>query len=240
MKKSLLLIFIGLVLLFSFYGKYREVQAQEEKVISTVNTIKKAKGIISEWTIYYSEETELIKTLKEYRKMETSLKQDYPNFKWIEDDSKEHHIKITGSAVENVKEKELITLTAYKSGEGYKVLQTYSYTSKKWSENTYFDILQKLNNKKDVFFTVKAKLSDSGMTDLNEKANLLLDELSSVQVESLKEEDFVSISAFNDNWEYFLPTANHKKMNLQLALRKNVDESKINLTIGSPIITVEY
>lgn len=240
MKKSLILIFIGLVLLFSFYGKYREVQAQEEKVISTVNTIKKAKGIISEWTIYYSKETELIKTIKEFRNIETSLKQEYPNFKWAEDDSKEHHIKITGSPLENVNEKELITLTAYKSGEGYKVLQTYSYTGKKWSEKAYFDILQKLNNKKDIFFTVKAKLTDSGKRDLNEKANLLLDELSAVQVESLKEKDFVSISAFNDNWEYFLPTANHKKMNLQLALRKNVEESKINLTIGSPIITVEY
>lgn len=240
MKKSILLIFIGLVLLFSFYGKFREVQAQEEKVISTVNTIKKANGTISEWTIYYSEETELIKTMKEFRNIETSLRQDYPNFKWVEDDSKDHHLKITGRSVENVKEKELITLTVYKSEEGYKALQTYSFTGKKWSEKTYFDILNRLNNKKDVFFTVKAKLTDSGMSDLNEKANLLLDELSAVPVESLKEKDFVSISAFNDNWEYFLPTANHKKMNLQLALRRNIDESKINLTIGSPIITVEY
>lgn len=238
MKNSIIL--IGLILLFSFYGKFLEVQAQDEKIISTVNTIKNNRGTISEWTIFYKGETVQIKSINEFKKMGTRLKQDYPSLIWNEDESKEHLIKITGSTVENLEEKELITLTASKSDGGYQVLQTYSYTGKKWSEKTYYDTLQRLDNKNDVFFTVKAKLPNSGENNLNEEANLLLEELSAVQVESLKEEDFVSISAFNDNWEYFLPTASHKKMNIQLALRKNVDESTINLTIGSPIITVEY
>ncbi|MDD9313984.1 YwmB family TATA-box binding protein [Cytobacillus firmus] len=97
-----------------------------------------------------------------------------------------------------------------------------------------------LENKHNLYFTVKSKLKPDQHQKLSDKANNILEKLSAQPVEQLVEENFVSVSAYKNSWENFLPTRNNEKMNLQLGLRNNQEDKLISIIIGSPIITIEY
>ncbi|MCD8502193.1 MAG: YwmB family TATA-box binding protein [Bacillaceae bacterium] len=50
---------------------------------------------------------------------------------------------------------------------------------------------------------------------------------------------FISLSAYTELWDTYIIT-NQKKMNLQVALRNTGMGGETTITIGTPIITVEY
>lgn len=78
------------------------------------------------------------------------------------------------------------------------------------------------------------------VVDLYSQANELVRAFSGVSVEELKEETFVSLSAYTELWEQAIYTGHQHKMNLQVALRTEGLGSKTTVTIGTPIITSEY
>lgn len=59
--------------------------------------------------------------------------------------------------------------------------------------------------------------------------------------EVLKEETFVSLSAYNNEWDTGIALVNGNNMNVQVALRQNPDlGQQTRVTLGTPIITTEY
>ncbi|MEK3822196.1 YwmB family TATA-box binding protein [Cytobacillus sp. FSL W8-0315] len=235
MKQALLSLSV-IVLIFSYVqiGK-----GKEDNLIYIVNSLEKLNADINEWSIYYKYDDRYVDSLGTFRKQEAKLKNKYPNFKWEEEKVKDHHILITGNATGN-KFSEQILLTALKEGNRYKVLHTYSYTGENWSKDKYLKLTKTLDNRNNLYFTVKSKMLPSEHQNLGKTANILLDKLLAKPVEQLTEEDFVAVSAYKNSWENSLQTKNNEKMNLQVGLRKKTDEKLISLTIGNPIITVEY
>ncbi|UTW70831.1 YwmB family TATA-box binding protein [Anaerobacillus sp. HL2] len=76
---------------------------------------------------------------------------------------------------------------------------------------------------------------------LYEQAEIILDEFSAQQIELLKEETFISVSAYTNTWNNLLTTNEQTNMNLQIAIRaKERLGGKTTVTIGTPIITTEY
>ncbi|GAE33645.1 YwmB family TATA-box binding protein [Halalkalibacter akibai] len=88
---------------------------------------------------------------------------------------------------------------------------------------------------------VQIQVSDrSNMNDIEKKATKWIQQLSAEPVEALKEDSFVSYSAYNPDWNSFIET-NGQRMNIQVAIRENQRlGAGTTVTIGTPIITTEY
>lgn len=236
MKETISSILLVVILIF-FYGQAG--QGKEDNLLYIVNSLDELNANISEWSIYYKYDVRYSDSLSTFREHEANLKNKYPNFQWVEKNVKDHHILITGKINGN-NNREKIVITAIKEGNKYKILQTYSFTGENWSEDEYLKLTNHLDNKNNLYFTVKSKITPTQHQKLSDMANNILDKLSAKPVEQLAEENFVSVSAYKNSWDNYLPTKNKEKMNLQLGLRKNPDKKLISLTIGSPIITIEY
>jgi hypothetical protein len=88
---------------------------------------------------------------------------------------------------------------------------------------------------------IQIQASDkSKTTEIEKTAQKLIQELGAKPVEALKENLFVSYSAYNPDWTSYLET-NGNKMNVQVAIRENQRMGAgTTVTIGTPIITTEY
>lgn len=238
MAKGMTIILAGIIML-SFYMKQDEVVGKEERVIFIINSLEKMEASIQEWSIYYKHDIQDIKSLDDLRTIESDMKNKYPNFKWSREVVKEHHFKLTGIKI-NDESKEQLSITAIKEGGKYKVSQTFNYTGIKWSIKRYLKILKDVKNPDNLFFTVKGIIDQPWRSNLSSEAKMILKELSASPIESLEERDFVSISAYKEQWGPRLLTRNNKNMNLQLGLRRNGEEGLTRIIVGSPIIIVEY
>ena len=73
------------------------------------------------------------------------------------------------------------------------------------------------------------------------EAKTLLNKYSGKNIQNLKEENFISLSAYTENWDTKIPLGNEEFMNLHIAYRNSNENSGITkVTIGTPIITSEY
>ncbi|MEA3320941.1 MAG: YwmB family TATA-box binding protein [Bacillota bacterium] len=236
----LYIILIFIIVFMVIDSQYREPMDEKDKLLSTINILKNQGVIINEWTIYSREELN-VNNLDVIKEIEAKLKKDYTKFEWSTDMEQDHHYLFVGTNMKSDMERERITVTADKENHSYQVVQTYSYTRGGWSETDYRRVVNDIELKKRLYFTVKGSLLDVDInTDLNVKANLLLENLSANKVEGLEEKNLVSVSAFNKDWTFSLPSTNNKRFNLQVALRREPSNSKLQITIGIPIITEEY
>lgn len=238
MKPLLAALFISFIMIL-FYVENKNVMGKEERLISVINYLSQEDADIKEWSLYYKYDLQYIDTLKDFNRIEADVKEKYPEFIWTEDAEKNHHVKLTGIKKEGTS-KEQVTLTAIKADGKYTVLHTYNYTGTEWLMEKYRDITKGFGSPENMFFTVKGEIQQPNSPALDRVASDVLSSLSATPVESLEEQDFVSISAYKGQWDVHLLTRRDKKMNLQLGLRRDAKKGLINVTIGSPIITVEY
>jgi hypothetical protein len=74
---------------------------------------------------------------------------------------------------------------------------------------------------------------------LNEISKRVFKGAEASKVEGMRENEFISISAYSPNIEEYIRSGN-KKVNLNLALRYNTSENKTYIWLATPVITVEY
>lgn len=238
MAKGMTVILAGIIML-SFYVRQDEAVGKEERIIYIINSLEKLEASIQEWSIYYKNDIQDINSLDDLRTIESDIKNKYQNFKWSREVVNEHHIKMTGIKI-NDESKEQLSVTAIKEGDKYKVSQTFNYTGFIWSIKSYLKILKDVKNPDNMFFTVKGIIDLPRGSNLSSEAQMILKEMSASPIESLEELEFVSISAYKDQWGSHLLTRNNKNMNLQIGLRRNGEEGLTQIIVGSPIIIVEY
>ncbi|MCT8140121.1 YwmB family TATA-box binding protein [Anaerobacillus sp. CMMVII] len=126
----------------------------------------------------------------------------------------------------------------------YDIHGTKKLSEKNWQylsltvQNRLEDLFQP-NTK--IFTCVSGNSSDKLNFGLKEKAEELLAEFSAQTIEFLKEETFISISAYTNTWNKNVISTNNENMNLQVAIREKEGlGGKTTVTIGTPIITTEY
>lgn len=239
MRKSMFYSFIGFLILLLLIINSQVVRGEEEKVIRIVNYLHKMNVEINEWTIFIKDHPKSIKSLIEYKECKAELKAQNPDFTWEEEIDENHHIKLTGIGINNEMESERIMLSVYMVGNKYQMLKTYSFKGESWSEKRFNQKVNNIHKQQQLYFTIKSENNKITIKNLSKIAEKMIENLSASEVESLIEKDFISISAYNDNWGSYIPTNNGKKINLQIGIRRNAD-SLVDITIGSPIITEEY
>ena len=74
---------------------------------------------------------------------------------------------------------------------------------------------------------------------VSEHVNPLLQAFQAQEIESLKEDSFISTTAYSPLFGETIQTMTDE-MNLQLGVRKQGLGGKTTIVVGTPIITVEY
>lgn len=123
------------------------------------------------------------------------------------------------------------------TGRGHPDLQQLSAT-----RNRIIQTLQQYGIQPRIHFSLQGHLSSKStmeLSDRNRIISLVLHHLGAHEVESMRTERTTSVSAYTPLFSGGLTTSGGK-MNVQVAAKYDHDDDGIILTVGTPIITIEY
>ena len=239
---------IALVLMnLNYTGETKEKQ-QATPLAEIVELMETNDIGLTEWKLYTRGEFQKVRSKSEYKQLLKQFMEHYDNFSWEQKEG-DPHWKVFGSNVHNALPfAEDLTILAYPQGSYYHVYLVYEIQGKSWNVEKWAQISPIFQERIDelfptptpVFTTVRGVSDSIGKSDLYETAKAYLEQLNAETIEGLKEETFVSLSAYNAKWNGSI-TTNGQQMNLQAALRQSSRlGGETTVTIGTPIITTEY
>ncbi|MDN4071616.1 YwmB family TATA-box binding protein [Fictibacillus terranigra] len=247
MKKNIVLFFAIIFLVHS----YASVQAKETANVTKILDMKQAMDqhgvILKKWSVYTKGSAGFTLDVNGYRQKAALLKKAAKGYKWNAINEQEH-LKMSGvrfSEAGSIKER--LTLVAYPQKGKLATYLVYAVEGRSWNKNQFQQFARSFQSRVATYFEGKTATfscvtgvhSDTMDVGLYKQALELMTTFSAVPVEELKEETFVSISAYTKHWDEKLNTA-HKAMNLQIAIRNQGMGGQTAVTIGTPIITSEY
>ena len=230
----------------SYTFGYNDPHSAINPLEKITTTLHKNEMKPTSWSLYSREQWGM-KSRKQVHTTIQELQMKTNHFTWSinQTDEKIEAIAKRTTDQHNIKEK-LIFIAHPVSGK-YQTYIIYEVTGDHVSEqhwnhlNTLYQsrIKQFFQHRVKSFTTVEAVTNEKVEEDLSINANHLATQFSAEIVESLKEETFVSLSAYTNEWKNEIPTKNGK-MNIQIALRQQGMGGTTFVTIGTPIITTEY
>lgn len=248
MKKWTMTITAILLLVMITSGYAKTIEKTNE--VTHIIDVLKDKGVKPDkWTMYFRGQTGFTSKGLGYLKQAEELNRNYPEFDWAVTEDEAGHYKMTGLFERNdIGVSEKITIITYPQKDQSESYFIYAVegpvnTNQNWKEiQNLIDhrVEQSVGGNPKIFSCVTGTYGDKMVVDLYSQANELVRAFSGVSVEELKEETFVSLSAYTEQWEQAIYTGHQHKMNLQVALRTEGLGSKTTVTIGTPIITSEY
>ncbi|WP_019243173.1 MULTISPECIES: YwmB family TATA-box binding protein [Bacillus] len=225
-------------------GKIGIVAERNQDDLDVMNqVIKQEKNITIEgWSVTAREAINSITTEKDFAKEFNRIKEKNPNFIWnIQQDS---HKYVTVGTKKGAYFEETITIasTVHSKQESY---ITYEIRGKKLKSAWISNIGKAIEHRKHAvfsgnttFFTcIEGQFNDTIDKVLTSMIDNWLQKFKAQEVESLKEKDFISITAKSSLFEQSQISEHY---NLQLAMRSDGMGARTTFVIGTPIITFEY
>ncbi|MBM7585274.1 hypothetical protein JOC86_001816 [Bacillus pakistanensis] len=239
-----LIITIGIGLTYFYYGNNTTAANQQLEIEKLVEAVEKSDGDIIEWSLYARENLDF-STSKGFASYYENMRAKYPDFQWTHTKSNED-IVIKGLQKHQDGEESIKLISTDKNGQKSSYL-IYEFRGSGWNSKKAQSVrkhfLPKLeeifNGEPLIFSCIEGEFSDTLDEVLSKRASKLLNDLGAKEVESLKEENFISISAYSKEFKHSVPTENNL-MNMQLGLRDEGMGAKTTFVIGTPIITIEY
>ncbi len=239
---------MSVILIFTLvmYGSLASSATGNRPIDDMLEVFEKNNIAIEEWSFYAKENITTVHDYDDFLEL-VQLKQTQTDNrfnwsiteeeeKWVAtgiytDSQKTETIKILSTPI-NQKSHTYLVYDA-KGTQLDRDLLDFFYNS---FESTKNDIFQE---NPTIFTCLKGEYSDRIEGVLYNQVDYLLEEFNADEIEATKEETFVSVSAYTDNWKNDIPTLN-EKMNIQIALRNSGLDSKTTIVVGTPIITSEY
>lgn len=247
MKKNMVSFLLFFVMVGGVIGfKTIEASTEQDEIVTMVNILEQNDIEIEEWSIYTKERVNSVIDLASFDEKVNELQSLTKDFQW-EFNKKRNVYKAIAVKTNNNKITEKITLAStHKNNKTFTYL-IYEAKGVNWNSQNYQDFLPVYEDTKNYIFhgkptnfsCVKGNFNDTIEEVLYDQARGLLNEFDAEIVELVNEEAFVSVTAYTEKWEQYLP-ANNGKMNVQLALRKLGLGGKTTVVVGTPIITSEY
>ena len=235
LRHALLIGFIAISL-----GNSTTVAKSEPFALSVIlGALEQKENVhVDQWSIMAREAVHSIDSDKSFMEKWETTKKNVPGFAWkVERDSS--RVIATGTRQQDRAE-ETIVLASNLSYE------TESYITYEIKGTDYSSFTEELAKKRTdalfqgaaTFFTcVKGNFSDIMDKVLPSEMNHWLKDFEAVEIESLKEDGFLSVTAQSSLFEQSYLTEHY---NLQLAMRYDGMGSSTSFVIGTPIITFEY
>lgn len=244
-KTGSLLTLLGFIIsLYSISHQLKTVTPLSE-IIETMN---EANVTIEKWELLAKEKEANIFNQNEYEAYVEKVQNQLEHFQWNEPAVFDDVIHVTGtnhSLDGNITEK--VSIVSQVHDDTYETKLIYKMTGIDWKDaetNDVFSLFSTrtygLFSQSPSFYTcVTGKKSDTMRSALSVEAKRIMKQLGAKFVESLEEPSFVSLSAYNKQWEPSI-TTNGKKMNVQIALRNENSTNSTHVMIGTPILLDEY
>lgn len=256
MIRNLLFVMIALfAALLIFSGAYGRMGAgggisgrpdAMDRVPLFVGALKERAAIVDGWAVYAREQQQTMDSEGEFQKQANQMTKKLAGYTWHEIGKKEEYtgwegIKKSESSGTEIK----ITYLAYPVGGRFQTAMLYQFQSHSFQaawwpvqkQQIRKDMAGIFNGQEQAFSCVRAHESDKMSLGLSKEGERYLKLFSAVPIERLYEKTFVSISAYTKTWNDGIYSGK-QKMNVQVALRN--DGGRIAVTLGTPIITVEY
>jgi len=242
MKKTMYLLLVSLMVLSLGNSTIvaKESASDFETIFAVLNQHKDLS--VQEWSVVAREAKDAVITEEKLTLEVDRLKEKFPNFKW--NTIKEANMTVIMGEKHHSAFVETVTFatTLTSNKESY---ITYEVKGTDVSEDTKQQLLERVNSIRKsvfgqytIFFTcIKGVISGNIDEVLTSKSEELLNDFKALEVESLKEDQFLSITAKSLLFEHSFISDQY---NLQLAMRIDGMGQKTSFVIGTPIITFEY
>ncbi|MDQ0269239.1 YwmB family TATA-box binding protein [Cytobacillus purgationiresistens] len=246
-KHSFLLSIIGIVGILMIQLGNHSNAAQTELTLSEMAQVLQNENImIQGWSVHAREKVEDLKTLQEVKAYTNDVKTTFAQWDWTVNESNGHFEAVAVFNEQQNMTESLKILSTPTNGQ----MQTYliyeaegAGLEEQIQEGLYKTIESRISDiflaDPTIFSCIKGVFSDKMDESMPYKMNELLTAFNAKEIEALKEEHFMSTSAFSPMFTESIQS-NGKDMNLQIGLRKEGLGAKTTIVIGTPIITIEY
>jgi len=220
--------------------------ANQSDLNKIMDVVLKNNGSLTEWSIFARED--LVSSNEvEIEEMKKSWQKQFSQFTWNEERTSSSWKVIGTNTNDDLHYQEKLQITLNLKSNTLQGFVLYELKGSEWNEKTENLITEKhketINHifpiKPIIFSTVKGEFSDMMELDVSLKALELNKELNGEVVEQLSEKNFVSLTAKSSSFTQALKSTKGQ-FNVQIALRKNVQEGNTNFVVGTPILTIEY
>jgi hypothetical protein len=221
---------------------------EKEMDLIKIGSILQAENILlDQWTFYAREHLDGMKSEQEVKDYAKELQAKFPDWEWSVSNTSQKW-EVTAISPTSKHHKEMLQIMATHTKQPVNAYIVYSISGKQWNSATkvFFTTSQFksrltdiFRGKPTVFSCMKGTVGDKIDKSLPEAANQLLSRFKAKEVEALKEESFMSVSA---NSPMFTNSIENQRdnMNLQIGIRSEGLGAKTTIVVGTPIITIEY
>lgn len=245
-KLAIVLSIIGIIGFMIMNVGNKTTVAKRELDLFTLAFGMQDKGIlINEWALHAREKMERLQTIQEVKAFTNELKQKYPDWEWSFQTTEQSWealavIGDNGTMSETVK---ILSTPTKGQVQTYLIYEAKGQGWKKDTQNLAAALNSRISEvfreKPTIFSCIQGEFNDKMNKSLLYTANQLLAAFNAKEIEALKEDQFISTSAYSPLFNESVET-NGKEMNIQLGLRTQGMGAKTTIVIGTPIITIEY
>ncbi len=244
--KHLMLSILAIMILYSAIGEVTNATTVDEptaELYQLANTLEDQNVELDGWRLYTRSQLNSSENFNDTNLEVRKIIEKTPSFHWnTSSDTNVYTGKLehtfmteTITVIITPHKHEYMTYLIYEvNGDASPMLSSEMINEE--VKNRLSDLFRKDTK---IFTGVTGIIHDKLNFGLSVKAEELLKKFSATKVEELNEETFISLSAYTELWDTYIIT-NQKKMNLQVALRNTGMGGETTITIGTPIITVEY
>jgi hypothetical protein len=244
-KTMYIVLFLMVGIIFFQFGNQTTVSAGERDtdLEKLVTAFQNENIVLTGWSLYAREHLVNPKSADEVKEYARKLKKEYPNWEWSEKNtSQEWEVQAKSPTSKN--HQELLQIMATHTKKPMDAYIVYRVSGKKWNKESasFFASDQYKNRLNDIFHgmptifsCIKGQLGDKIDSSLTKTTNNLMTFFNAKEIESLKEDHFMSVTA---NSPMLAGSIDHR--NLQIGVRTDGLGAGTTVVVGTPIITIEY
>jgi len=240
-KRKNLLFILGIISMIILSETKASMAKGALDLVTLASVLEDENIFINKWSIHAREKVKAISDVEGYAK---KLIRDFPEWEWkINQD--ERHWEAVGILNRETKTEMIKVSTPINNHQNSYII--YEVKGQGWNEEVAKKVSREMENiissifreKPTIFSCIQGEISDKMNTTLPNKMEKIIAAFQATEIESLKEDNFMSVSAHSERFNNSIET-NRQEMNLQIGLRNQELGDKTTLVVGTPILTIEY
>ncbi|WP_066389389.1 YwmB family TATA-box binding protein [Neobacillus mesonae] len=218
--------------------------AEDVQDLAKIGAVLEAEDILlQDWSFYAREHLTGFSSEKEVQEYANRLQRKFPDWEWSVKES-DQSWELTAVSPTSEHHKEMLQIMATHTKQPIDAYIVYRVSGKVWNKSsqaffTTDEFKNKLSGifrgKPTVFSCMKGVVSDKIDTALSKTVHKLVTNFNANEIESLKEEKFMSVTAASPMFSHSI-----EGMNLQIGARSEGLGLGTTIIVGTPIITIEY
>lgn len=247
MKRKKVLFNIGIIMivgLIAVLGSRLAAASGEADLVKIADAFQTEDILLEEWSFYAREHLVDLNTEKEVQEYVKELQQKFPDWDWSTNKTSDKW-EVTAVSPNSTHHTEMLQFMATHTIQPVNAYIVYRVSGEQWNKEmeSFFTKDHFKNRISDIFrenptiFSgMKGTISDKMVKAVPAIANDLLEVFDGKEIEALKEENFMSVSANSPMFSDSIA----RDMNLQIGIRSEGLGGKTTIVVGTPIITIEY